>query len=102
MNEQTLPTSSALAEASVDSLADLFSRNPETLTDEELMKIVLAEREQRQRHESAQAAAGLEKEQKAAAKAAKAKPTIAAERAPTGSIADLKKLLGGKIGGGGG
>lgn len=45
----TLPQSNALAEASPESLGDLFSRDPETYTEGDLVRIVGAMRAQRER-----------------------------------------------------
>lgn len=50
-----LPTSPALAEATTDSLSELFSRNPATYTDTDLDKICQVLREQRQRFVQAEA-----------------------------------------------
>lgn len=50
-----IPQSSALAEASVDSLAELFARDPEGLSRQDRNRIVEALRAQRQRVASAEA-----------------------------------------------
>jgi len=50
-----LPTSSALSEASPDSLSELFSRHPSQLSLEDEDKIVMILREQRARFAAAQA-----------------------------------------------
>jgi hypothetical protein len=50
-----LPTSNALAEASPDSLSELFSRDPEQCTPEDDDKIILVLREQRARYMAAEA-----------------------------------------------
>ena len=55
MSTPLLPHSSALAEATPDSLGDLFSRDPETCTPEDDAKIVAILREQRARYQLAEA-----------------------------------------------
>ena len=50
-----LPQSTALAEASPDSLGELFSRDPEKCSPEDDDKIVLILREQRARYMAAEA-----------------------------------------------
>jgi hypothetical protein len=52
----TIPQSPALAEANGDSLAELFSRDPEGYTSQDLAKVVAALREQRVRWAAAEAA----------------------------------------------
>lgn len=52
-----LPSSGALAEATVDSLSDLFSRDPEGYSDKEFGQVVLELRAQRVRHAAAEATA---------------------------------------------
>lgn len=63
-----LPQSLALAEASPESLAELFSRDPEGYSDQDLGKVIEALRAQRVRWAAAEA---TPKPQKEAAKKAK-------------------------------
>lgn len=44
-----IPQSSALAEATIDSLAELMSRDPEGYSQQDLARVVTAMREQRER-----------------------------------------------------
>lgn len=55
--EQQLPQSNALAEATVDSLAEVMSRDPEGLSRQDRNRIVEALRAQRQRLQIADAEA---------------------------------------------
>ena len=51
-----MPKSTALIEASPDSLSELFSRDPEGYTSQDLNRIIAEIREQRKRWEAAEAA----------------------------------------------
>jgi hypothetical protein len=55
MTTPTIPQSNALAEANGDSLAELFSRDPEGYTEQDLEKVVIALRLQRERWAAAEA-----------------------------------------------
>lgn len=63
----TIPQSSALSEASPDSLTELLSRDPEGYTRQDLDRIISLMREQRVRWEATEAA-GPRKAPKAASK----------------------------------
>lgn len=52
-----IPQSSALAEASIDSLGELMSRDPEGYSKQDLARVVAAMREQRERLAASAAAA---------------------------------------------
>ncbi len=69
-----IPQSTALAEATTDSLATLFSRDPEGLSKQDRAQIITALREQRGRVAAADAAGG---EKKARATAAGSKLPLA-------------------------
>lgn len=60
-----LPASTALAEASPDSIVELLSRDPEGLQAQDRRRIIEALREQRVRWEAAQAAGAKPKATKA-------------------------------------
>lgn len=47
--EGEIPQSTALAEPSIDSISELFSRNPEELSDEDLARMLRGIRLQRER-----------------------------------------------------
>lgn len=49
-----IPQSTALAEASADSLGELFSRDPEGYSDQDLDRVIAAYREQRVRWKAAE------------------------------------------------
>ncbi len=53
-----IPQSQALAEAGVDSLAELMSRDPEGYSRQDLSRVVLALREQRERLAKAEVEGG--------------------------------------------
>lgn len=63
-----IPQSNALAEASADSLSELFSRDPEGLSDQDLFKVVTRLREARVTWKNSETAAlSAPKEKKAVA-----------------------------------
>jgi len=55
-NESPIPQSSALAEAGIESLSDLFSRDPEGLTKQDFARIIETLRAQRVAWEASEAA----------------------------------------------
>ena len=64
-----IPQSPALAEASADSLSDLFSRDPETLSQTDFDRLISVLRAQRERWQATEAEAQA-KPKRASAKAA--------------------------------
>lgn len=59
-DQGVIPQSQALAEASPDSISELFSRDPEKLTEVDLGKLVLELRAQRERHKITELTAPVE------------------------------------------
>lgn len=51
-----LPISNALTEATPDSISDLFNRDPETLNETDLDRLIAEMRSNRERYEAAEAA----------------------------------------------
>lgn len=60
--QPAIPQSSALAEAQVESLGDLMSRDPEGYGQQELSRVIAAMREQRQKWEAAEASGSTKRE----------------------------------------
>jgi len=77
-----LPQSTALAEASPQSLAELFNRDPENYSQQDRVAIIKNYREQRERWALAEAAGGKGKAGGGAAKLSDAKALISS-KSPT-------------------
>lgn len=66
-----LPESSALTEASPDSISELFNRDVELITEEELGKLILELRANRERYESVEKSKPARNDDKISARATK-------------------------------
>lgn len=77
-----IPQSDALREVRIDSIADLFSKDPESFTKEDEVRLVATFRQQRERWAAAEAAGG-----KAPGTKSKIAPQV--QVAPTTSAEDI-------------